>query len=82
MKTHEKIQLYVETAISEGRAERYYANTITWMLVTELDGWISLFRWYENGWSAVIQAANYEKAVEWAERTEPLAVPMAPLICS
>lgn len=80
MDRHEKIQDYVENAVKEGRTERFYVNTITWMFVTEADGWVSMFRWYEDGWHVTTQALNRDKASELAWKTEPIPVPMSPLI--
>lgn len=71
MTYEEKIAKYVKTAKEEGRTERYYANTIQYLFVTDDDGWIGILKEDEFGYHTVIQAADRGHAISYVEIIEP-----------
>lgn len=62
---------YIDKAEAEGRLERCYCNKIEFFLVTESDGWISVFRRCDDSVYPLIQAADKEHAISYCSFVEP-----------
>lgn len=55
---------------------RYYANTFTYKIEQESDGWFSIYRYNENTskYMPIIQAKDFEHAKSYCDMCEPIVV--------
>lgn len=72
---------YVQKAEKEGRVVRETHNTITYLLITEEDSWVSIIEVNPyRGYIPLLQASNMSKARDWCIFREPIPVQINKLI--
>ena len=67
------LEEYIEKRRNEGCAiENVYCNNLSYVFVTESDGWISIFLKEGLGYRAIIQAKDREHAMSYIAMIEPV----------
>ena len=66
---------YITQSRSEGKViTNEYVNGVDYTLITEPDGWVTIIERNIGGYSVLLQACNYQKAIDYIVMREPLPV--------
>ena len=64
---------YITQSRSEGKViTNEYVNGVDYTLITEPDGWVTIIERNISGYSVLLQACNYQKAIDYIVMREPL----------
>ena len=71
------VEEYITQSRSEGKViSNEYVNGIDYTLITEPDGWVTIIERNHSGYTALLQACNRQKAIDYIVMREPLPVPV------
>ena len=66
-------EAYITQSRTEGKVvTNEYANGVDYTLITEHDGWVTIIERNISGYSILLQACNYQKAIDYIVMREPL----------
>ena len=71
------VEAYITQSRAEGKAvTNEYVNCVDYTLITEHDGWVTIIERNLSGYHILLQACNYQKAIDYIVMREPLPVPV------